>query len=230
MMLSFFPNPRAMPDDEDVIAAGDIYAPEVIVDAYRHGIFPWPHQGYPLLWFCLAERAILEFKHLHIPRSLQREQHRAKFEFTIDKAFDQVITACANVPRTDGGGTWITHAMIRAYTELHRRGVAHSVEAWDGENLVGGLYGVDAGGAFAGESMFYLQPNASKLALLHLIEHLKTRGAEWMDIQQLTPHMERLGAHLVSRNDFLDKLERAQVRKLKLFTALPEKSDLPEKS
>lgn len=215
--MSFFSNPREMSSDEDVIAAGDVYATEVILDAYRHGIFPWPHQGYPLLWFCPAERAILEFKNLHLPRRLEREQRRAKFQFTIDKAFEQVMTACANVARTDGGGTWITHEMIRAYTELHRQGFAHSVEAWDVEKLVGGLYGVDAGGAFAGESMFYLQPNASKFALLYLIEHLKARGAEWIDIQQLTPHMEHFGARLITRNEFLDKLEHAQARQLRLF-------------
>jgi len=215
--MTFFPDPRAMSVDEDVIAASDVYAPEVIVDAYRRGIFPWPHKGYPLLWFCPAERAILEFKNLHVPRSLEREQRRAKFQFTIDNAFANVIAACADVKRGDGGGTWITKEMIRAYIELHRRGFAHSVEAWKNGQLVGGLYGVDAGGVFAGESMFYTQPNASKLALLHLIGHLQARGTEWIDIQQLTPHMERLGAHLITRREFLDKLERAQTRKLELF-------------
>src|ERR671939_2220897 len=111
----------------------------------------------------------------------------------------------------------MTLEMIRGYCEFHRRGGAHSVEAWEGEELVGGVYGVDAGGAFAGESMFHLRPNASKLALLHLIEHLRARGLDWLDIQVMTPHMERLGAKLVSRDEFLERLERTRRRGLKLF-------------
>jgi leucyl/phenylalanyl-tRNA--protein transferase len=221
-MLSFFPNPREMSSDEDVIAVGDVYEPEVIVDAYRHGIFPWPHRGYPLLWFCPAKRAILEFERLHVPRSLERERKRAKFHLTIDRCFARVIEACAGAVRSDGAGTWITPAMIRAYTRLHELGFAHSVEAWAGAELVGGLYGVDAGGVFVGESMFYREPNASKLALLFLIEHLKGRGAEWIDVQQLTPHLERLGAREIPRREFLDRLETAQARGNKLFDSQVE--------
>lgn len=213
----FFPDPQLMPDDEDVIAVGDALAPEVLLDAYRHGIFPWPHRGYPLLWFCPAERAILEFEQLHVPRSLERERRRAKFQFTIDREFARVIDACARAKRSDGEGTWITPAMRRAYIRLHELGWAHSVEAWEAGELVGGLYGVDAGGAFAGESMFYLRPNASKLALLYLIEHLKRRGAQWIDIQQLTPHMQTLGARAVSRREYLAKLEQALARGARLF-------------
>jgi leucyl/phenylalanyl-tRNA--protein transferase len=107
--------------------------------------------------------------------------------------------------------------MIRAYGDLHDDGHAHSVEAWEGDDLAGGLYGVDAGGAFAGESMFFLRPNASKLALLHLIEHLAARGLDWIDIQVMTPHMEALGAKLVSRDEFLERLRQARSRNLKLF-------------
>ena len=116
------------------------------------------------------------------------------------------------------GGTWITEDFIRVYSELHREGIVHSVEAWDAEgDLAGGLYGVDAGGVFCGESMFFRQPNASKLALLHLIDHLKARGSTWIDVQVMTNHMKALGAKDIDRNEFLDKLKETQSLKLRLF-------------
>jgi leucyl/phenylalanyl-tRNA--protein transferase len=216
MALAHFPDPRdATP--EGVLAYGGSPGPDLLVEAYTHGIFPWPVEGYPLLWFSPPRRAILFFDELHVPRSLARERRRTRLSFTIDRAFVRVIRACASVARAHEQGTWITPAMRRGYAELHRRGRAHSVEAWEGRELVGGLYGVDAGGAFAGESMFYLRPNASKLALLFLIEHLKSRGLGWLDIQVMTPHMEALGARLVTRDEFLDLLARTQRRGLKLF-------------
>lgn len=187
------------------------------MEAYRRGIFPWPIEGLPLVWFSPRERAILEFTDLHIPRSLRREIGHTSLRFSIDANFGAVIRACASTPRAGETGTWITHDIIRSYTELHRRGHVHSVEAWEGDTLVGGLYGVEADGAFAGESMFYLRPNASKLALLFLIEHLGSRGLDWMDIQMLTPHMELLGAKLITRDRFLEKLARTRSRGLNLF-------------
>jgi leucyl/phenylalanyl-tRNA--protein transferase len=190
------------------------------MEAYRRGIFPWPIEGLPLVWFSPRERAILEFADLHIPRSLRREIGRAGLRFTIDANFGEVIRACAYTPRAGETGTWITNDIVRSYTELHRRGHVHSVEAWEGEALVGGLYGVDADGAFAGESMFYLRPNASKLALLFLIEHLGNRGLDWMDIQMSTPHMELLGAKLITRDGFLERLARTRSRGLNLFDNL----------
>jgi leucyl/phenylalanyl-tRNA--protein transferase len=211
-----FPDPRDA-TSEGIVAVGGRPDPELLVEAYASGIFPWPVEGYPLLWFSPPERGVLEFDELHVPRSLAREQRRARFSFTFDRAFERVIAACAVAARAEGEGTWITHAMRRGYVEMHRRGHAHSVEAWEGEELVGGLYGVDAGGAFAGESMFYLRPNASKLALLFLVEHLKSRGLDWLDIQVLTPHMRALGARLISRDEFLERLAIARHRGLKLF-------------
>ncbi|MBC7932698.1 MAG: leucyl/phenylalanyl-tRNA--protein transferase [Rubrivivax sp.] len=211
-----FPDPRdATP--EGIVAVGGQPEPDLLVEAYASGIFPWPVEGYPLLWFSPPERGVLEFDALHVPRSLAREQRRAQFRFTIDRAFERVIAACAVSSRADGEGTWITNEMRRGYAEFHKAGHAHSVEAWEGKELVGGLYGVDAGGAFAGESMFYLRPNASKLALLFLVEHLKSRGLDWLDIQVMTPHMRALGARLVSRDEFLERLVRARRRGLKLF-------------
>jgi leucyl/phenylalanyl-tRNA---protein transferase len=211
-----FPDPRdATP--EGIVAVGGQPRPEFLVEAYRRGIFPWPVEGYPLLWFSPPERAVLEFERLHVPRSLARERRRTTLRFTVDRDFGRVIRACAEIKRAHEQGTWITPEMIRGYTELHRLGRAHSVEAWDGAELVGGIYGVDAGGAFAGESMFHLRPNASKLALLFLIEHLRARGLDWLDVQVLTPHVEALGARLVPREDFLDRLARTLALGLRLF-------------
>lgn len=199
------------------MAIGGNLQPENVMEAYRRGIFPWPIEGLPLVWFSPRERAVLEFADLHIPRSLGRERRRAGLRFTIDANFSAVIRACASTQRAGETGTWITPGIIRAYSELHRRGFVHSVEAWEGDALVGGLYGVEADGAFAGESMFYLRPNASKLALLFLIEHLNSRGLDWLDIQMLTPHMELLGAKLITRDRFLEKLAHTRSRRLKLF-------------
>jgi leucyl/phenylalanyl-tRNA--protein transferase len=216
MALIRFPDPRDS-TPEGIVAVGGRPDPDFLAAAYAKGIFPWPVEGYPLLWFSPPERAILMFDELHVPRSLARERRRSTLRFTFDRAFGRVIRACASVPRPGEDGTWITPEMIGGYCEFQRRGHAHSVEAWDGDELVGGLYGVDAGGAFAGESMFHLRPNASKLALLFLIEHLRARGLDWLDIQVLTPHTRALGARLVPRDDFLELLARTRRRGLKLF-------------
>lgn len=193
---------------EDVIAFGVEPTVENLIEAYSKGIFPWPMEGMPLPWFCPARRAILEFADLHIPRSLARERRKAPFTFTIDRAFRDVITECSQSRRSGQLGTWIIPEFIERYTELNALGYAHSVEAWDAEGeLAGGLYGVDAGGVFTGESMFYKKPYASKLALLFLIDHLAARGSTWLDVQVMTPHMEALGAKEVGRREFLQKLE-----------------------
>jgi len=218
MALIRFPDPRYA-TSEGIVAIGGDLQPENVLEAYRRGIFPWPIDGLPLMWFCPPERAILEFCDLHVPRSLERERRRTQLRFTIDGDFGAVIRACAKAVRAGESGTWITQGVIRAYTELHRQGHVHSVEAWETGALVGGVYGVDADGAFAGESMFYLRPNASKLALLFLIEHLSARGLDWMDIQMMTPHMQTLGAKLISRDLYLEKLAQTRARGLRLFKA-----------
>ena len=174
-------------------------------------------EGWPLPWFCPRRRGILVFSEMHVPRSLAKARRRGEFRLTIDAAFRDVIEGCSELPRPGQRGTWITAEMIDAYDELHRRGHAHSVEAWIGDELAGGLYGVDAGGAFCGESMFFLAPNASKVALLHLVDHLEARGADWIDIQMLTPHMEALGARTETRDAFLRRLAATQARGLTLF-------------
>jgi leucyl/phenylalanyl-tRNA---protein transferase len=218
MALIRFPDPRYS-TAEGIVAVGGSLHPENVLAAYRRGIFPWPIDGLPLVWFSPPERAVLEFADLHVPRSLARERRRTALRFTIDRDFHSVIRACAAVPRAGESGTWITPEVVRSYDELHRRGAVHSVEAWEGDLLVGGIYGVDADGAFAGESMFYLRPNASRLALLFLIEHLAARGLDWIDIQMMTPHMKALGAKVISRDRFLEKLAGTRARRLKLFDA-----------
>lgn len=202
---------------EGIVALGGSLSTRNLMRAYRRGIFPWPIDEYLLPWCCPERRAILDFNELHIPRRLARVQRQTSFVFTIDQAFESVIVSCANVERRGETGTWITPQMIRAYCELHKKGHAHSVEVWEGNTLVGGLYGVDAGGAFSGESMFCHRSNASKLALLHLIEHLGKRGLGWLDIQMMTPHMAALGARTIERSEFLQRLSLAQQRKIALF-------------
>lgn len=217
MALIQFPHPRTASPDGIVAIGGDL-DPDSIMAAYRQGIFPWPVEKLPLLWFSPPQRGVLEFAELRIPHSLARARRRSTLRCTVDEAFPLVIRACADTPRPGQRGTWITAAVVMAYVRLHHMGVAHSVEAWDGNRLVGGIYGVDVDGAFAAESMFYRQPNASKLALLHLLDHLKGRGLDWIDIQTLTPHMARLGAKTIDRDEFLAKLEATRARGLRLFS------------
>ena len=216
MALIQFPDPRTASPEGIVAIGGDLH-PDSVMAAYRQGIFPWPVERLPLLWFSPPERGVLEFAELHLPRSLKGARRAGGLAFTIDRAFSAVIRGCATSPRPGQHGTWITPAVISAYTRLHRLGIAHSVEAWDGGDLVGGLYGVDVDGAFAAESMFYRAPNASKLALLHLIDHLGARGLDWLDIQTIPPHMKRVGARAIGRESFLVRLDATRRRGLKLF-------------
>jgi leucyl/phenylalanyl-tRNA--protein transferase len=202
----------------DIVSFGDELTVDNLRKAYRLGIFPWHVDGLPLPWYCPEKRAILDFADLHIPRSLERARRKAPFTFTIDKDFKSVIENCAGISRRGETGTWITPGFIRSYTQLHHEGMAHSIEAWDAAgNLVGGVYGVDAGGVFCGESMFHTATGASKLALLHLIDHLKARGSTWLDAQVMTPHIRALGAKEITRSAFLRKLREAQSRRLRLF-------------
>lgn len=213
--MSTFPDPRYAPSD--VVALGEDLRVETLREAYRKGIFPWPHEGVPLPWFSPRRRTVLFFDELHAGRSLQKARKRSRFVFTIDQAFGRVIRACSHVPRPDQDGTWIAPNIIAAYTKFHEAGDAHSVEVWEDAELVGGLYGIDAGGVFTGESMFHLRPDASKLALLFLIDHLRARGAAFIDCQVMTPHMEALGAREITRGRFLDMLTHAQASGIRLF-------------
>jgi len=213
--MTTFPDPRYAPGD--VVALGEDLRVETLREAYRKGIFPWPNDELPLPWFSPRRRAVLVFDEVHVGRSLQKASRRGELSFTIDRDFASVIRACSTVTRPDQDGTWIDEKMIAAYTRLHREGDAHSIEAWDQNELAGGLYGIDSGGVFTGESMFHLRPDASKLALLFLVEHLRARGAKFLDCQVMTPHMKALGAREISRARFLDLLAEAQASGIQLF-------------
>ena len=231
MSPQIFPDPRTYDFPEwvlygeyfyradDIISFGVPLTAESVKEAYRKGIFPWYIDGIPLPWFCPKKRAILEFADVHIGRSLEKERRRSRLTFTIDKDFQAVIRGCAESKREgQSGGTWITGDFVRVYGELHNEGLVHSVEAWDAEgNLAGGLYGVDSGGVFCGESMFFRQPYASKLALLFLIDRLRSRGSTWLDVQVMTEHMQALGAKEIARDKFLDLLTNTQASQLFLF-------------
>lgn len=217
MSFTDFPNPRFAPP-EGILAIGGTLDPVTLMAAYRQGIFPWSGAYFELAWFSPDPRAILRFAKLHTGARLARTRRRTKFTFTIDKAFQTVIKTCARIARRpDDAGTWITKDFIAGYTALHKMGLAHSVEAWDEGELVGGVYGVEIDGAFAGESMFHTRADASKLALLYLIEHLQARGLEWMDIQMMTPHLQALGAEEITRDDFLKLLAATRRKGIKLF-------------
>lgn len=201
--VSRFPDPRTAPAAAPLAVGGDL-EPATLADAYRNGIFPWPSGHGAVLWWSPDPRAVLPLDGLHVSRSLRRTLRRGHLRCTVDAAFGPVVAGCADRP---GEGTWITPAMARAYGRLHALGAAHSVEVWDGDGgLVGGVYGVAFGGLFAGESMFSRVPDASKVALVTLVAHLRTRGFALFDVQLPTPHLASLGAVAVPRSVFLDRL------------------------
>jgi leucyl/phenylalanyl-tRNA--protein transferase len=204
---SFFP-PAETAGAEGLVAIGGLLEPAWLLDAYRHGIFPWPFADGTLAWWSPDPRAVVEFDRFHVPRRLARTWRSGKFTLTCDRAFAAVLEGCATAGDRRGG-TWLTDEMQAAYVALHEHGVAHSVEAWREGRLAGGTYGVGLGAFFSAESMFYRVPDASKVALAALVAHLQARGYELLDIQQLTPHMQRMGASTLRRRAFLRRLAAA---------------------
>jgi leucyl/phenylalanyl-tRNA--protein transferase len=188
-----------------LLAGGGDLEPGTILAAYRAGIFPWPDAAGTLYWWSPDPRAVMPLDGMHVSRSLRRTRRRGRLRITADRAFDAVIQGCGD----RDAGTWITPGMLAAYTRLHHLGWAHSVEVWDGERLVGGLYGVAIGGLFAAESMFHRVPDASKLALLALVERLLARGFALLDVQLRTPHLASLGVVEVPRAEYLRRLAAA---------------------
>jgi leucyl/phenylalanyl-tRNA--protein transferase len=195
--------------EDGLLAVGGDLRPERLILAYSQGIFPWYSKGQPILWHSPDPRMVLRARDLHVPKSLKKTLRRRVFTFTLDERFAEVIEACAKSPRPGQEGTWITPAMKRAYLELHRRGVAHSVEAWRDGRLVGGLYGVSLGAAFFGESMFAHAPDASKAAFVAVVEQLAAWGVTLIDSQVHTPHLERFGATEWPRPAYLAALGEA---------------------
>lgn len=203
------------PDDEEafsepngLIALGGDLSVHRLLAAYRHGIFPWYEAGQPILWWTPDPRLILDPRQFHISRSLKKTLRRGNFLIRCDHCFEQTIQACAE-PRHPGGDTWITPEMIEAYLRLHQLGHAHSIEAWQGSNLVGGLYGIALGSGFFGESMFSRVPDASKVCLYALTQFLAPIPESLIDCQVPSAHLFQLGATSLSRPDFRRRLQRA---------------------
>lgn len=203
-----FPDPEQA-DAQGLVALGGDLSPERLLAAYRTGIFPWSVN--PVTWWSPDPRGIFELDGFHVSRSLGRVIERETFVVTRDRAFAEVIKRCA-VPGPGRPGVWITPEFIAAYTRLHQLGQAHSVECWQAGELAGGIYGVAAGGLFAGESMFHRVSNASKVALYHLVRHLRERGFALFDIQMVTAATRPLGAVEISRREYLGRLRRALTR------------------
>lgn len=202
----WFPDPRQALREgpwNGLLAVGGDLSCERLLLAYRMGIFPWT--GLPLTWWSPDPRAVIEFAEFHVPRSLARLLRRGDYSITLDRAFEEVMQGCA-APAPGRERTWISTGFIGAYTALHRAGHAHSLECWRQGVLVGGVYGVAIGGFFAGESMFHREPNASKIALAHLVRHLQSRQYVLFDIQMITPVTRQLGAREIPREDYLRRL------------------------
>ena len=203
-----FPPPQ-LAEDSGVLAGGGDLSEDRLILAYSSGIFPWPHEGLPLLWHSPDPRTVLVPAGIHVGRSLEKSIRRGTYEVRLDTAFRQVMRGCSQKERPNQDGTWITDDMIEGYVALHRRGLAHSVEAWREGELLGGLYGVSLGAAFFGESMFAEAPDASKVAFATLVRQLDRWGFDFVDCQVHTEHLERFGAVEWSRTRFLAALKRA---------------------
>ena len=203
-----FPHPSvALHEPDGLLAVGGNLEPETLLAAYRQGIFPWYQDDDPILWWSPIERCVIRPDNFYISSSLRRQLRQARYQITSDMAFSDVMCACAE-PRGDGG-TWITSEMIEAYSQLHEYGDAHSVEVWDGPRLVGGIYGVQVGSLFCGESMFSRVNNGSKIAVAHLLRWMKTAGLDMLDCQLSNPHLLSLGAQTMQRDKFLHELSAA---------------------
>jgi leucyl/phenylalanyl-tRNA--protein transferase len=199
-----FPDPRQAPRDGFVAHGGDL-APGTVLEAYANGIFPWPHQDVDELWFSPDPRAVIPIAGLHVARRLARRLRQGRLALSIDRAFEEVVSACAARPE----GTWITPGYRRAYAALHESGWAHSFEVWSGGDLAGGLYGIAVGGLFGAESMFHRARDASKVAMAAMWQHMAERIFAVIDVQLLTPHLARMGAIEIPREEYLRMVERA---------------------
>lgn len=208
LIFDTFPDPRTA-DETGLVGLGGNFGPEMLLDAYSRGIFPWPSEEIDLIWFSPDPRMLLPPAEVHVSRSLAKTLRRGELRVTFDQAFDQVIAACGTAQGRADGGTWIVTELEESFRELHRRGLAHSVEVWRGDNLVGGLYGLSLGAMFCGESMFHREGDASKVAFVALARQLAEWDFLFLDCQVHSPHLESLGAREVPREDFLALLAEA---------------------
>lgn len=202
----FPPTGAALAEPDGLLAWGGDLSPPRLLNAYRHGIFPWFSQGEPILWWSPSQRAVFRTEGVHLASKLRRNLRKSAWRVRADTAFDAVIEACAHAPRAGQSGTWITRDMIAAYTRLHRLGHAHSIEVFDGGQLVGGLYGLAIGRMFCGESMFSAHSGASSLALAALAVRLRGWGWPLIDAQVPNPHTRRLGVETWPRAAYLQAL------------------------
>lgn len=217
-----FPDPEQF-DREGLVAIGGDLRVDRLMLAYRSGIFPWYAEGYVPMWWSPDPRALFTVASLHVSRSLRRTIASGDFELTWNRCFARVMQECG---RQRDEGTWVIPEMVAAYTRLHERGRAHSLEAWVDNDLVGGIYGVQVGGAFAAESMFHRRTDMSKVALVALVRSLFAAGIELLDVQFLTPHLASLGAFEVSRKEYLERLRVVRDRAVDLSGTVP-RADAP---
>lgn len=209
ILSSAFP-PVSAADEYGIVAIGAAPYPELLIDAYTHGIFPWPHPEIDELpWFSPLERGLLFFNEIRGKKRILRYLRNSNFDISFNTAFEEVMRECGKPLYRSISSTWITEEMIHGYSLLHTKGLAHSVEIYQNKVLVGGLYGVSIGRMFAAESMFYRVANASKCALIVLCEFLNSQGVNWLDCQQLTKHLESLGGREVHRDYFISLLNKA---------------------
>ncbi len=201
-----FPHPTLAEPGGGLLAVGGDLSPERLVLAYRNGIFPWFEEGGYFYWYAPDPRCVLYPAELVVHKSMRSIFNQHKFDYTLDTCFDEVIQACSAIPRDGQKGTWISEAFVEGYTALHQIGLAHSVEVWQGDELVGGLYGVSLGKVFYGESMFARVPNASKAGFIRLVRALEKAEFTLIDCQQDTEHLMRLGARNISRDLFLEHM------------------------
>ena len=197
-----FPD-TALAEPDGLLAIGGDLSIDRLILAYQRGIFPWFSEGDPILWYAPHERCVIFPQKIKVSKSMKKVLNSSVFKFTTNLAFDKVIMNCANTARKDQDGTWITNDMQQAYINLHQKGLAHSVEVWQNEKLVGGLYGVTVGKVFCGESMFSLVSNASKIALIYLCQ---TNQYDLIDCQLPNDHLMSLGAEMISKQEYLDIL------------------------
>ncbi|MFC2109393.1 leucyl/phenylalanyl-tRNA--protein transferase [Bacteroidota bacterium] len=210
-MIWLSENNKNFPDiknanEDGVLALGGDLSSERLINAYSNGIFPWYSEGEPIIWYSPDPRMVLFFEELKISKSMRKILRNQVFTVTFNQAFEEVIYQCKSIERGDGLGTWITDDMQKAYIELHKKGMAKSVEVWQGSELVGGLYGVDLGTVFCGESMFSIKSNASKVAFISLAQKLQKENYKFIDCQVYNDHLASLGAEEIPRAVFLKLL------------------------
>ena len=202
----YFPHP-ALAEPNGLLGVGSDLHVDRLILAYRSGIFPWYNEGQPILWFSPDPRFVLVPSELKVSRSLKQSIRKKRFEIRMDTAFEDVVEQCSKIKRPGQFGTWITQEMKTAYIKLHQKGIAHSIEAWEEDILVGGLYGVCIGNLFAGESMFAKRDDASKIAFVYFVHQAIKWGIQLIDSQVYTEHLDRFGAKEISRNDYIQRIQ-----------------------